>query len=60
VGAAEDARLATSWRRRHELVAGGEGPSGLGAGGASGGRRRECRAPDDGGAGDDTAGGRRC
>jgi hypothetical protein len=50
VGAAGDARLAASWRRRRELVAGGEGPSRLGADGASGGRRPKCRA----------AGGRRC
>jgi hypothetical protein len=43
VGAAGDARLVASWRRRRELVAGGEGLSRLGADGASGGRRRKCR-----------------
>jgi hypothetical protein len=44
VGAAGEARLAVSWRRQRELVAGGEDPSRLGADSVSGGRRRKCRA----------------
>jgi hypothetical protein len=44
VGTTRDARLAASWRRRRELVAGGERPSRLGAGGASGRRQRKWEA----------------